>query len=193
MNYFTADTHFSINDVTIIDREFRPFKNLEEMNNKIIEIWNKQVTKNDTIYCLGDFVNYNWEDVDYDVTFKFVKKINAKLVLILGNNEERILKNDFNDNFESFKKYLISLGFFDVVRHDLTLKINGYDYYLTHKPSDCNKKSEYNLFGHVHKSVFIKKYGFNVGVDNHYFKLFSEEDVFDMQSRRPLFDENVYD
>lgn len=193
MKFFTADAHFSHKDDTIIYREFRPFKTLEEMNDKIIEIWNGQASKNDIIYCLGDFVNYNWEDLEYEKNLGLVKKINAKVVLILGNNEERILNNDFDNNFEKFKKYLLSLGFYDVVRHDLTLKIGKHYYFLTHKPCDCKKESEFNLFGHIHKSAFVKRYGFNVGLDNHYLKLFSEDDVIDLQGRRKFFDENVYE
>lgn len=193
VNYFTADSHFSFKEDVIIYREFRPFKNLAEMNKSIIDIWNKQAKKEDTIYVLGDFINYNWNDMDYEKGFKLVKEINAKVILILGNNEERVLNNDFANDFEKFRTYLISLGFYDVVRHDLIIDIGGHDYYLTHKPSDCDKSSEYNLFGHIHKSAFVKRYGFNVGVDNHYFKLFSEDDIIELQSRRNLFDENVYD
>lgn len=193
MNFFTADAHFTYKDDTIIYREFRPFKTLEEMNDKIIKIWNDQARKDDTIYCLGDFINYHWEDLDYKTHLSLVKKIKAKVILILGNNEERVLNNDFNNDFKKFKKYLISLGFYGVIRHDLILKIGDHNYYLTHKPSDCRKESEYNLFGHIHKSAFVKRYGFNVGVDNHYFKLFSENDIIDLQGRRKFFDENVYE
>lgn len=192
-NFFTADTHFSFKEDVVIFREFRPFNTLEEMNEKIIEIWNSQVSKDDTIYCLGDFVNYNWNDMEYEKTFSLVKKINAKVVLILGNNEERILGNDFGGDFEKFRNYLINLGFFDVIKHDLKLMIGSYEYFLTHKPCDCDKSSEYNLFGHIHKSALVKRYGFNVGVDNHYFKLFSENDIVELQSRRSFFDENVYE
>lgn len=193
MNYFTADSHFSFKEDLIIFREFRPFNTLLEMNEKIIDIWNSQAKKDDTIYCLGDFINYNWNDMDYDKTFKLVQKINAKVILILGNNEERVLNNDFDNNFEKFKSYLLSVGFFDVIEHNAKIEIGGNEYFLTHKPVDCIKESEYNLFGHIHKSVFIKRYGFNVGVDNHYFRLFSEEDILELQTRRSLFDENVYD
>ena len=45
----------------------------------------------------------------------------------------------------------------------------------------------------IHKNVFIKKYGINVGVDNHYFKLFSEKDILDIQNNRSRLDENVFD
>ena len=34
MNYFTADSHFSRFDETVLSRDFRPFSTLEEMNEK---------------------------------------------------------------------------------------------------------------------------------------------------------------
>lgn len=194
MNFYTADSHFSFKDDTIIPRDFRPFNSLEEMNDFIIKTWNEQAGKGDVIYHLGDFVNYNsFDNADYEERFKFVKKINAKVVLILGNNEDKILNNDFGGDFEKFRNFLLDCGFFEVYKDGVTKSIGGKKYYLTHRPRDCKKSSEYNLFGHVHKSVFVKKYGFNVGVDNHYFKLFSEDDVIELQSRRKIFDENVYE
>ena len=193
MIYFTADSHFSKKDNSVIIRDFRPFENLEEMNDKIIEIWNSQAGKDDIIYHLGDFVNYNRIDQDYDELLKLVKKVNAKVILILGNNEKRILKNEFAENFESFKEYLISCGFYDVFENGLSLKIGENEFNLVHCPSDADKYSVYNLIGHIHKCAFVKKYGFNVGVDNHYFKLFSENDILELYTRLKFYDENVYE
>jgi calcineurin-like phosphoesterase family protein len=192
MNYFTADSHFSKFDESVISRDFRPFENLEEMNEKIIEIWNSQAGENDVIYHLGDFVNFNKKDTEYDSLLKMVQKINAKVVLILGNNEKRILDYEFDGNFEEFRKYLISCGFLDVVKDKMNLKIGDNEFCLTHCPVDANKETIYNLFGHIHKCSFVKKYGFNIGVDNHYFKLFSEDDVLELYTRLKFYDENVY-
>ena len=100
MNFFTADSHFSKLDETIITRDFRPFESLEKMNEEIIKIWNVEADSNDIIYHLGDFVNYNsFDNKNYEECFGFVKKIKAKLVLILGNNENKILAR--------VKKYLL--------------------------------------------------------------------------------------
>lgn len=193
MKYFTADSHFSLKDNTVIPRDFRPFGTLEEMNNSIINIWNEQAGENDVIYHLGDFVNYNsFDNTGYDECFEFVKKIRAKVVLILGNNEDKILNREFGGDFEKFKNYLLAKGFSDVIKKGIHLKIGEHEYYLTHCPRDCEMEHEYNLFGHVHKCVFVKKFGYNVGVDNHYFKLFSVDDILDLESRRKYFDENVY-
>ena len=193
MKFFTADSHFSLLDQTIIPRDFRPFHSLIEMNEKIIEIWNKDAGVEDVIYHLGDFVNYNNFDFEkFEEYFELVKKIKAKVILILGNNEKKILQKEFNGDFEAFRRFLLKKGFFEVYANGLNLEIGGNDYYLTHRPTDADMKRKYNLFGHIHKCGLVKKFGFNVGVDNHYFKLFSENDVIDLESRRRFFDDDVY-
>ena len=192
MNFFTADSHFSDNDKSVISRDYRPFCSLKEMNEEIIKTWNNQAKKEDVIYHLGDFVNYNWTDMDCERRLKFVQKLKAKVVLVLGNNEKRIMKNEFADNFENFREYLIKLGFFDVYENELRLKIGENEYKLVHEPNQADKESGFNLFGHIHRCVFVKRYGFNVGVDNHNFNLFSEEDIKELESRRKFFDDNVY-
>ena len=194
MQFFTSDTHFTLVDYegTVL-RDYRPFKSVSQMNKKIIQIWNKQAKKDDVIYHLGDFINYNLKDkVSYKETFKFVKKIKAKVILILGNNEERLVKYEFNDDFESFKKYLIGLGFYDVVMGGMYANIGDQKFYLNHFPKN-HKDGVINLFGHIHNCCFVKKYGFNVGVDNHYFRLFSESDILDIVDKTKYFDENVYE
>ena len=63
MNFFTSDSHFTLmykNDT--IKRDFRPFKTVKQMNRFIIKCWNKQAGKNDVIYHLGDFSNFNKVD-----------------------------------------------------------------------------------------------------------------------------------
>lgn len=192
MNFYTADSHFSLNDDSVISRDYRPFKTLKEMNEGIINIWNKQAGKDDVIYHLGDFVNYNLKDLDCEPLLKLVQKINAKVVLILGNNEKRILTNRFGGNFEKFRDYLLELGFSDVFENEMRMNIAGKEFKLVHCPNDADKTNEYNLFGHVHRCVFVKEYGFNMGVDNHNLELFSEDDVLDLYDRRKFYDENVY-
>lgn len=192
--FFTADPHFGLNDfLGIIHRDSRPFKKPTTMNKKIIKLWNSQAKKDDTIYVLGDFINYNkYDKSSYETCFKLVQKIKAKVILILGNNEERLINDKFDSNFDKFREYLLQMGFADVVKKGLELEICGTRYYLNHYPAKANKDM-LNLFGHVHSCCQIKKYGLNVGVDCHYFKLLSEADVKMFEDRRDCFDENVYD
>ncbi|MBQ8451198.1 MAG: metallophosphoesterase [Clostridia bacterium] len=192
--FFTADSHFSVNDKHgVIDRDFRPFTSLKQMNKTIIKVWNKQAGKGDLIYHLGDFVNYNKLDNKYYIElYSLVKKIKADVVLICGNNEQRVIEKEFGGDFEKFKWFLIKLGFKDVIEKGLLLEnFHGIKLYLNHYPSK-HKVGMENLFGHVHGQVLVKRYGFNVGLDNHYLGLFSEDEVLQLISWRTFFDENVY-
>jgi calcineurin-like phosphoesterase family protein len=190
--FFTADSHFSLSDENVIKRDFRPFSSLTEMNDEILKIWNSQLSSGDVVYHLGDFVNYNWFDnVHFKECLSYVKRINAKVILICGNNEEKIIHHEFNDDFEKFKTMLLEIGFAEVERNGMIVEIGGTPFYLTHEPKNHREGME-NLFGHIHGTVFVKPYGFNVGIDNHYLKMFSEDEVLEMISRRKFFDENVY-
>lgn len=197
--FFTADTHFTEKDFKgVITRDARPFSSCKQMNKKIIKIWNKQAGKNDTIYHLGDFVNFNCKDNEsYKNCFKLVRKIKAKVILILGNNEERLVNSNFDGNFERFKEYLISEGFADVIMGGVPFVIKNkedntdLEVYMTHLPKN-HKEGVLNLFGHIHSTVKIKPYGFNVGIDVNHFKLCSEEYILMLNHDKKYFDENVY-
>jgi calcineurin-like phosphoesterase family protein len=51
--WFTADTHLGHDNIRI--RCKRPFLTIEEMDNTIINNWNKLVNGDDMVYILGDF------------------------------------------------------------------------------------------------------------------------------------------
>lgn len=151
--WFTSDTHFNAQRTLILSK--RPFDNVQEMNEAMVQNWNKVVGKEDKVYHLGDFGDYD-----------FIRELNGKVMLILGNYEEKDLEN--YDSFEDFKSFLLSKGFYDVIpRESYYLGDIGL-IHLTHKPSDC-LPGVFNLFGHVHKLSLVKTFGLNVGVDCHNF------------------------
>ena len=57
MYFFTADLHFG--DEEIIEREARPFKNAQEMIDAFVYNVNSVASKEDTLYVLGDWINFN--------------------------------------------------------------------------------------------------------------------------------------
>lgn len=175
MFFFTSDTHFGTEE--ILKRENRPFNSIEDFENAIVKIWNSQAKESDIIYHLGDFVNYNrnnkseWKEV-----LNIVQRINAKVILLVGNNEQRIIDECCNGNFELFKQICIDAGFLDVKRDDI-LKINDKLFYLNHFPKNF-KDGYINLFGHTHRTTGLwKPYGLNMGCDLNHFYLFSESEI----------------
>ena len=115
MKFFTSDTHF--NDLGTIETDGRPFKTAKAFDSYVLKLWNKQAKKGDTIYVVGDFVDCdNSESTSYLTSLSYVKKLKADVVLIVGNNEERVIKFFFDSNFDAFKNYCLSLGFKGVYR-----------------------------------------------------------------------------
>jgi len=175
MFYFTSDVHFNDEDTLLNDN--RPFKNTKEFDKYIINMRNKKVKKDDIIYVIGDFVDCNGQGHDsWRKSIKYVKKIKANVILVMGNNEDRVVKHYFDNDFEKFREYCLSIGFTDVRKH-LVLRFNKKDFYLVHKPIDHNSYM-INLFGHIHRSGGIyKPFGLNVGCDLNHFRLYSEKDI----------------
>ncbi len=177
MIYFTSDTHFGSND--IIERENRPYRNKQHYIREQIKIWNKQAGPGDTIYHLGDFTNYNTREQQWEEGLEVIKHVKAEVILVVGNNEERIIQNVFNNSFHDFKQFCISLGFHDVIT-DVNLKMGGREFYLNHYPKN-HKPNRINLFGHTHRETGLyKPFGLNVGCDLNYFKLYSKYDILNL-------------
>lgn len=192
MNFFTSDLHFGSENT--IKSDNRPFKNAKVFQKKIIKNWNKTAKKDDIIYVIGDLIdchsNTNNECVK---KLQIVKKIKANVILIVGNNEERIIKYFFNNDYEKFKTYCLNCGFSNVC-NNLTININNTSFYLTHKPKNHNP-AMLNMFGHSHKAMGIyKSFGFNIGCDLNNYNLYSEDDILFLLEKKYKFwdkDENL--
>lgn len=175
MLYFTSDVHFYDEDTLLNDS--RPFKSVKAFDKYIIKKWNKQANKNDTIYVVGDFIDCNNEKHElWKKSILYVKKIKANVVLIMGNNEDRVVKYFFDNDFEKFRAYCLSVGFKEVCK-TLDLTFNNKEFHLVHKAINY-KKGVLNLFGHSHRSCGLyKPFGFNIGCDLNHFRLYSEKDI----------------
>ena len=192
MRYFSSDIHFDGSKDFWIDS--RPFKDMKTFEKYIIKTWNKQSKKDDTIYIVGDFVdcdgpdNFSWQH-----TLNLVKKFKASIVLITGNNEDRVIKYFFDNDYKRFKEYCLQCGFSDVMKY-CKLTIHDQEFYLVHKPKQC-KKEFINLFGHTHRAGGLyRSYGFNVGCDLNFYRLYSEYDILKMLELKTRFwdhDENL--
>ena len=73
MRFFTSDTHFNDYETLLIDD--RPFSSAEEFDNFVINTWNTQAKKDDTIFVIGDFVDCDGEGFDsWKKSILYVKK-----------------------------------------------------------------------------------------------------------------------
>lgn len=98
--FFTADLHFGHENIMRFDR--RPFNSVEEMNKELIKRWNNKVSKDDTVYILGDII---WKSCN-DNAIDIIKALNGKKILITGNHDGFLLKNNqLVKQFEYIKDY----------------------------------------------------------------------------------------
>lgn len=185
MLYFTSDIHFS--DTETFNLERRPFKNVQEFDKQIIKLWNKTMTENDTLYVVGDLLDCDGkESMGWEQTIKYIKKIKPQIILIIGNNEQRIIDCFFDGDFNKFRDYCLSNGISEVVEN-LELEIDGIKFYLTHEPKDY-KKGYVNLCGHLHRSRGLwYSFGLNMSCDLNHFRPYTKEELFFILSQKEKF------
>ena len=154
-----SDTHFYHTKI----REFhRPeYRNINEMNEAIIEKWNKEINPKDKVIHLGDFAFGN----DLEAIENIIKRLNGNITLILGNHDTAYKVS------ELYTKYFKCLG-------SLTMK----EYYFSHEPlhfqainpdqlRSTGRQAIINIHGHLHNGEFCSKEHINccfdvVGIDN---------------------------
>lgn len=140
--FFTADTHFGSERTLTLSR--RPFKTVEEMDETLINNWNSVVDKNDIVYHLGDFGNY-----------EIVKRLNGKVTLIWGNYElnefikkYNILETLENTNDPQYRNEILPLIESQSYLRDILLW-----QYIVEKTDNHTNISEFN--------EILESYGFD--------------------------------
>lgn len=137
-DYVTGCTHFG--HAKIIKLANRPFADVQEMDEALVENWNQTVGPRDTVYHLGDFAFYKADGREY------LARLNGNVVLLQGNHDPR----NWGKNY-------------------LTVRCNRVRAVLFHYPIeewDGWYKGHVHFHCHTHKPEFksAERRG-NVGVD----------------------------
>lgn len=142
MRYYIADTHFFHRNL-ILRMDNRNFKTVEEMNEKMIEIHNNKVRKNDEVIFIGDFSFGTAEQ-----TMEILKRMNGTKYLIEGNHEKYIKDANFDKKLFKWIKPYVELKDNKrkvVINHYPILFYNG-----QYRLNEDGTPSTYHLCGHVH-------------------------------------------
>jgi len=146
--FFTADTHFGHDSIIEYDR--RPFPTSEEMDEFLIEKWNKIVSKADHVYHCGDFA---WRGSKFAGTIK--QRLKGQVHLILGNHDK-------------ISKEVASM--FVSVSQLKTIRIEGQKIWLSHFPLKTwvgKYAGAWNVHGHCHGRLFDPEpNAVDIGVNN---------------------------
>jgi len=127
--YFIGDTNFEHEN--IIKYCNRPYKTASQMNEDLIEKWNKVVDDTDIVYHLGDFTINAIHIKD------LIKRLNGKIYLIRGNHDGK------------------SISFYQGVGLEVLktqTKLEQEKLILSHKPlrNEQIPDGYINIHGHIH-------------------------------------------
>jgi calcineurin-like phosphoesterase family protein len=135
-----------LDHANVINLDGRPFRTMEEMNDYIVKQWNSVTKQDDTVYILGDLSFSKGER-----TNELLKKLNGKKYLILGNHDNRFVKDYHFDKslIKEIKSYdeVIDGGRRVIVSHYPHIFYNG-----QYRVDENGNPKTYMLFGHIHNT-----------------------------------------
>lgn len=137
--YFTADTHFSHKN--IIEYCKRPFKEIDEMDQALIDNWNSVVADGDSVYHLGDF-SIGRNPPDY-----YLSKLKGHIYLVFGNHDKKII------NLLAGRNYRDKITFLGALTH---IQTNDQFIVLCHYAMRTWHKKPFGawqLYGHSHGTL----------------------------------------
>lgn len=131
---YISDLHFG--HANVIRFDGRPFKDITEMEDVLIQNWNGVTDRHDTVNILGDFCwgkEPEWK--------RILSLLNGNKVLIRGNHDLKEMSSGLKKMFQDVKDYK---EITDEGRHVIMCHYPMLLYKASYNP-DC-----YMLCGHVH-------------------------------------------
>ena len=148
MIYFTADTHYGHENV--IRYENRPFQAAGEMDEALVENWNRRVSPEDEIYILGDFTLKGSEAAN-----TLLERLQGHKHLIRGNHDGYVDRASFRrEHFLWIKDYyeLQYRGRWFILCHYPLLSWNGMG------------RGAFQLHGHQHNGPHYNEDNRKLGI-----------------------------
>lgn len=147
MMFFISDMHFDDKNILIYSRS--EFKNVQAMNNLIINNWNNLITNKDIVYILGDIGN-----------FDYLSQLNGTKIIIIGNH----------DNYDDLKSKYPDIKIYDKPIIEKFM-------FLSHEPiMFLPKQIPYlNIHGHLHQFDYRCGDSLNWYDGNRYFNVSCEK------------------
>lgn len=146
--FFTSDTHFGHKN--IIEYCNRPFKDQDEMDERLIANWNSVVPPDGTVFHLGDV---SFRKLDH--TLAILYRLNGAIHLIRGNHDRQFKATKRFDRFTEIVPYK-------------EISVEGEALVLSHFPiHSWNQQGHgaWHLHGHSHGSLRSVGKRLDVGVD----------------------------
>ena len=164
MRFFTSDEHFDHRN--IIDFCRRPFTDVKEMKEKLIENHNSVVKAGDLVYHLGDMF---WRTLPLEDAIGIAKSLNGQHFYIYGNHDELFKNKALRDCFVWCR---------DVENLKIPGLPNIWLSHYAHRVWNGSHRGAYHLYGHTHAVMpEDSSLSFDVGVDAQNFLPISLDEV----------------
>lgn len=156
--WFTSDHHWG--HANIIRFSQRPFADVEEMDEALIERWNRVVQKGDTVYHLGDIFLHK----DLQRAHEIRDRLKGQICLIKGNHESTAQR--MRERFGWIKEYAeVRIPDASAPGGEQMIVLCHYAFRIWNK----SHHGSWHLYGHSHGSLpdDPNARSFDVGVDCH--------------------------
>ena len=170
--FVTSDQHF--NHENIIKYCDRPFSSVEEMNEEMIKRWKAIVSKDDTVFVLGDFFMGRLTEIE-----DILSRLNGHIMLVEGNHDK-------DNRIATMISYgnVKNLGpLFTMDYRDISIIMCHYpiDFDLRNMVSKASNKMVF-LYGHIHNLApkgLDRGCFYHVGVDTNDFTPVNLDSIID--------------
>jgi len=152
MQYITSDTHFFHENIIKFCRG--QYACVDEMNESLIEAWNRTVSPKDTVYHLGDFAFGK----DMNSIEQLIQRLNGKIILIAGNH-------DTPAKLKLYQRYFQVACFYQLDDVILTHYPVHASMLADNSPRSASATERYNIHGHCHGGIIEAPQYFNVNWD----------------------------
>ena len=202
MRFFTSDLHdFHRNVINYCNR---PYKDVEEQHEHIVSTWNSMISKDDTVYVLGDV------SLNLNVACRLVQKLNGYKILVPGNHDACFKwvptkERHSNKYLKMINKY--KEAGWNEIHQTLNLTLSdGTSVLLSHLPYSSKQGSEFDsrymelrpndegiilLHGHLHCRYVKKGKLIDVGWDNKLRPYFEQEIIDIIKDPRDNIDSRI--
>ncbi len=134
MILYTSDMHFG--HASVIKFDNRPFKDADEMDHVMIELWNGRVQPDDTVYIVGDICHRSKHPAEW-----YLRQLKGHKFLIEGNHDQPVLKDK------------AAMQYLEGVDKMMDIKDGDKHICLCHYPiTEWNSyyHGSWHIYGHIH-------------------------------------------
>lgn len=139
--WFTSDLHLGHTNILEYEKEHRPFKTIEEMNEKLIENWNSVVKQKDIVYVLGDFA-FGKSNIS------LAHRLCGEKRLVLGNH-------DYSDP-QYYRNYFSKLFGMTYWKQCILSHMPVHSYNYTEHHAEHDRPLYLNVHGHLHSKAVMR-------------------------------------